>query len=236
MADFYKFISKVSTFEGGYQCFVDDNGNYTGGVKGKGNLVGTNHGIAAPTLSAWLGRTATVSDMKNLSLETAQLIFKKFFWDKIHADEIKFQGIAEFIFDWSLGSAYCFKEINRALNFLYGTKLPTTNIQPFTKVQINLINNASNPQKLLDTLKDYRIAWYERIVQADASQAKFLNSWKSRTMAVYNSWKGKITEVAAYVTSEVTNNPNTAIIVVASTATLFFLGKAIFFPSSKSNK
>ena len=111
---------------------------------------------------------------------------------------------------------------------MYGTTLPTTGIQPFGLSQIQLINGTSNPQKLLDTLKDYRLKWYENIVKADASQKMFLNSWKSRTMAVYNEWKGKITEIADYVVKEAVSNPGSTVVVVAVTATLFFLGRNLF--------
>ena len=56
-------------------------------------------GICAWELSAYLGRTATEEDMKNLSEETAGAIFKKNYWDKFRGDEIINQNIANDLFD-----------------------------------------------------------------------------------------------------------------------------------------
>lgn len=42
----------VSVEEGGYTDFTRDKGNWTSNVRGSGCLIGTNHGIAAPTLIA----------------------------------------------------------------------------------------------------------------------------------------------------------------------------------------
>ena len=234
MADFNSFISQIEDkFEGGYQNLRNDNGNWTGGKVGVGTLVGTNHGIAAPTLSQWLGRTATISDMKNLSKEDAKKIYKSLFWDRINADKIQNQGIAEFIFDWSLGSAYAYKEMNKALNYLYGTNFPTSGVKPIGDEQINVINSASDPNKLLDTLKTYRINWYNNIVKADPTQAQFLPSWTSRTMSMFNKWYGNLAKgietAAEEGVTEVKKIPKPIIIAgigVLAIAT-FFLIKAI---------
>lgn len=214
MADFYSFIDHIADkFEGDYQNIYNDNGNWTGGVVGKGTLVGTNHGIAAPTLSQWLGRTATVSDMKSLTKDEAKKIFKAYFWDKIKADKINNQGIAEFLFDWSLGSGYSYKEMNKALNFLYGTNFPTSGIQTFGEPQINVINSAKDQNKLLDTLKNYRLNWYQNIVKQDATQAKFLNSWTNRTMDIFNKWYGKFGQSVIATAKKIEKNPLPTIII-----------------------
>jgi len=233
MADFYSFIDHIADkFEGGYQNLVKDNGNYTGGVVGKGTLVGTNHGIAAPTLSQWLGRTATVSDMKSLTKDEAKKIFKAFFWDKIKADKINNQGIAEFLFDWSLGSGYAYKEMNKALNSLYGTNFPTSGIQPFGDAQINVINSAKDQNKLLDTLKNYRLNWYQNIVKQDASQSGFLTSWNNRTMDIFNKWYGKFGQNVIATTQKIKTNPIPSIVIT----TLLLVSIFAIYKTIKRNK
>lgn len=77
----------------------EDSGNWTGGKINSGVLIGSKWGIAAPTLSAFLGRIATADEMKNLSYEKASLIYKKNYWDKIKGGEINNQEEANSIYD-----------------------------------------------------------------------------------------------------------------------------------------
>ncbi|HVZ96426.1 MAG TPA: glycosyl hydrolase 108 family protein [Chitinophagaceae bacterium] len=99
MADFKQAYNKVAKVEEGYQCDPDDNGNWTGGKKGIGQLVGTKYGITAPEMHAFLHRVPTVEDMKNMSPATAEAIFKSNYWDVVRGDDINNQEEAERIFD-----------------------------------------------------------------------------------------------------------------------------------------
>lgn len=99
MADFKQAHAITVVSEGGYTDNPDDNGNWTGGKKGYGNLIGTNHGIAAFVLKAYLKRMPTVADMKNLTKETAELIYKLNYWNPLRGDEIQNQGKANILYD-----------------------------------------------------------------------------------------------------------------------------------------
>lgn len=85
--------------EGGYGDDPKDSGNWTSGRIGVGSLIGTKYGISAPILCVYLKRPATVSDMKNLSYETAGLIYKRNYWDKIKGDDINSQDVANSLYD-----------------------------------------------------------------------------------------------------------------------------------------
>lgn len=117
MADFKIAFRRTGIFEGGYTDDPNDNGNWTGGVKGRGALIGTNHGVSAPVLSEYLGRTATVSDMRTLSLEVTEKIFRRNYWDKIRGNEIINQDSANEIFDDAInaGVGAAIKKAQRAL-------------------------------------------------------------------------------------------------------------------------
>lgn len=99
MADFSISYNLTSKSEGGYTNHPDDNGNWTGGQKGVGTLVGTNLGISAPVLKDFLKRGIVVSDMKNLTKDVAMLIYKKNYWDRMRGDEILVQRVANIIYD-----------------------------------------------------------------------------------------------------------------------------------------
>ena len=117
MADFKIAFRRTGIFEGGYTDDPNDNGNWTGGVKGIGALIGTNHGVSAPVLSEYLGRTATVSDMRTLSLEVTEKIFRRNYWDKIRGNEIINQDSANEIFDDAInaGVGAAIRKAQRAL-------------------------------------------------------------------------------------------------------------------------
>ncbi len=72
-------ISSVFKAEGGYSTDKLDTGNYY-----NGKFVGTNHGISAPTLAAYLGRTPTVADMKGLDKQKAREIAKNQYFDRFN--------------------------------------------------------------------------------------------------------------------------------------------------------
>src|ERR1019366_1485431 len=99
MADLKKSLVKVLNFEGGYTADPDDNGNWTGGKKYSGVLVGTNYGITAPDLMAILHRVPTVDDMKNIPMPTVELIYRKSYWNIIKGDKIDSQAEADGIMD-----------------------------------------------------------------------------------------------------------------------------------------
>jgi lysozyme family protein len=102
MADFLTAFKRRLPIEGGWENDATDSGCWTLGDTlgaGHGVNIGTNMGVCAYELSAYLGRTATESDMKNLSSATAAAIFKKNYWDKFRGDEIINQNIANDIYD-----------------------------------------------------------------------------------------------------------------------------------------
>lgn len=83
----------------GYQILENDNGNWTGGKKGSGKLIGTIAGMTAPEIVEILGFIPTVDQVKNLSEEKIEAQFKKKYWDLIRGDEIRHQVKANVIYD-----------------------------------------------------------------------------------------------------------------------------------------
>jgi lysozyme family protein len=73
--------------EGGYQCLHEDDGNWTGGRIGAGELVGTNHGISAPVLAHWrLPMPTVAADMQELPIEGARAIAAALFGNPMQID------------------------------------------------------------------------------------------------------------------------------------------------------
>lgn len=179
-ADFKPAQELVKKSEGGYTNNPSDNGNWTGGVVGAGELIGTNWGISAPTLVAELkrlgGAKPTASTMKNLQYASAAAIYKRMFWDKIKGDDIKNQNIANTIYDayvnqsgWTrLMIADTLKNIGK----------PTDVKVPLKAEVVEVINSVS-PEEFYREFNKQRKKAYE-ITAARPNQGQFLKGWMNR--------------------------------------------------------
>ncbi len=157
MADFYKVVAPTLQFEGGYSNRADDPGNYctvwVNGRPTRGALVGTNHGIAAPTLQTYLGRCPSVAEMKALTKDTAIKIYKKLFWDNlINGDKIKDQFVAFMCFQAVIGAQANLRVLRASINKL-SSKQVATSPTPFNDYTIGIINSIS-PKKLFSQMWD----------------------------------------------------------------------------------
>lgn len=102
MADFITAYNNTAPNEGAYSNDPEDNGNWTGGLKNEGLLIGSNKGISAPVLSRFLKRVATVPDMKNISTDTAQTIYKNNYWDVLRGDQWNDQEKINHVYDTAI--------------------------------------------------------------------------------------------------------------------------------------
>ena len=80
MIGFDEVFARLIGHEGGFSDDPKDPGNWTGGRPGVGKLLGTKYGIAANTYPDL--------DIKALTLDQAKAIYRRDWWDKIHADQL----------------------------------------------------------------------------------------------------------------------------------------------------
>lgn len=160
MANFEIASVILKSKEGGYSYDKTDKGNYNNWNLNS-PFIGTNHGISAPTLSSYLGRPATINDMKNLSYATALKIYKKDYWDSIGGDNIKNQSIANLLFDGA---------VNQGVSGIKSVYKNQTN----EVLTADSVNNYSNQKQLFEKIQQGRInrysasdshydAWVERV-------------------------------------------------------------------------
>jgi lysozyme family protein len=168
MATFEKSQKIVGINEGGYQNDPEDDGNWY-----MGNLIGTNWGISAPTLGAFLGRVPTVGEMKNLMQSTAELILKQNYWTKNNFDKLKNQSVATMLYDGAVnhGVAGMRGLTEKALTIL---RHPMVYYQVFTPEGIEHMNSL-NQKDLFEALKTVRANRYK-----SSSQKKFIQGWLNR--------------------------------------------------------
>lgn len=175
MATFLKFIPLLLQLEGGYQKMSQDNGNYNS----LGQLVGTNKGISAPVYESWIGRPPTIEDMKNISDDTAKTIYKRNYWDKIKADLIYSQEVANIIADHGVnaGTGSAAKIIQRVLNEQFNKNLA---VDGAIGNQTILAINSVEPAPLQSAILAARERYYKSL-----NQPYFLQGWLNRLKPFY---------------------------------------------------
>lgn len=168
MATFEKSQKIVGITEGGYQNDPEDDGNWY-----MGQLIGTNWGIAAPTLAGFLGRTPTVAEMKNLSRATAELILKRNFWDKNNFDRLKNQSVATMLYDGCVNHGVAGMRVltEKALKNL---RHELIYYKVFTTEGIQLMNSLSQ-ENLFYALKAVRANRYKA-----SPKKKYIAGWLNR--------------------------------------------------------
>ena len=145
MADAKKLIPFILKWEGGFANHPNDKGG------------ATNKGITIATFRQYMGQDATVEQLKAMTDEQWETIFKKGFWFPFKGDYITNQSIANICVDWAWGS---------------GTR--------------TAIKNA-NSKKLFEKIKSARLAFVEAIVRRDPTQKVFLKGWRNRINSItYN--------------------------------------------------
>ena len=114
-----------------------------------------------------------VNDLKLITADDAASIAKTHYWDKLKADDIKNQSIAEFLVDfaYNCGVATAAKKIQECLGVIIDG-----NIGPKS---IKAINEADQKQ-LFNNLKTKRRNYYLGIVARKPLQFKFLKGWLRR--------------------------------------------------------
>lgn len=179
MADFNSILAKTLTFEGGYQNYAKDSANYNS----KRELIGTNRGISAIALEEYWRQTGvnkvpTVADIKAVTKELAEKVYKKLFWDRIKGDSIASYSVAWIIFD----SYIALGNLTRAkhgINKYYGTEKFPVNAKALTTEQIEMLNKA-DAKVLFEAIKDNEIQARKDIVKANPAKQEFLQGWLNR--------------------------------------------------------
>ncbi|MBD0726700.1 hypothetical protein B6A10_16130 [Flavobacterium sp. L1I52] len=203
---FNEIIKKVLKTEGG---FVNDPTD-PGGA--------TNKGVAWKTWEAYaksvLGKDPTLDNLRALTTNDANKIYKTMYWDKIRADEIVDGDIRFLLFDFYVNAPVSSIEtIQRTLNSL-GESITVDG--GFGTNTLEAINKYSNDIRLYNNFKNDRLSFYDLKVnesvnkylikkplatEADLlkyTKKKYENGWKNRV----NEFKNKTNENKTNVNCE----------------------------------
>lgn len=164
MADYKKLIPLIKKWEGGFANHPNDPGG------------ATNSGITLTTFRSVYGKSKTVQDLKNMTNEQWEYIFKTRFWDRWKADDIDNQAIANLVVDWVWTSGvYGIKYVQRILG--------VTDDGVVGKKTIAALNDYPSQKDLFGKIWARRKKYFDDIVKRNPSQKVFLKGWYNRINA-----------------------------------------------------
>jgi lysozyme family protein len=186
MADFDKAIKFINQNEGGYVNDPDDPGG------------ATKFGISLRFLKT-LGEYGDfdgdgdidVDDIKLMSQEDADGIYKRFWWDKYRYGLIKDQEVATKIFDFSInmGASRAHKisqeSVNLLPNFFQSANLPLIVDGILGDKTLSEINKAM-PERLMVAIMTSAASFYRSLVVKNPTFKKYIDGWIKRAYRRYN--------------------------------------------------
>jgi hypothetical protein len=133
----------------------------------------TRYGITQNTLSHFIGRTASVDEVRNISMATVTDIYRQLYWNPIKGDNIQDQRLATAIFDIAVlaGPSAAVRMAQAAVGAVVDGMMG-----PKTLAAIN----TCDADKALQSISLKACSYYTMIVLRDASQTKFLAGWQMR--------------------------------------------------------
>ena len=177
-ADFQKYFPRLISLEGV---------TFTVTQYDKGGA--TKYGITYDTFKLWCDgkvveippcdkdndQKVTVNDLRLTVLQDVKPIYQKYYWDKVKADEIQSQGIAELFVDLTINSGVGYKNCHiKALQEIVQVN-NDGKIGPKTLRAVN----TGNQKKIYNSLYKYRKNYYYKISHRK-HQSKFLRGWLYR--------------------------------------------------------
>ena len=163
-------ILDVLKHEGGYVNHKADRGG------------ATNYGITQATLSIWLGRPATIQDVKNLTKETAAKIYKKNYYYNPKIDLLP-DEIEPILFDVAVNSGPG-RAIRMLQQILFDKGYPVGAADGV--IGKNTIKysyswvGATGGDIAINTIVDYRVKFYKKLIANNPSQKVFEKGWMAR--------------------------------------------------------
>lgn len=126
-------------------------------------------------------------DLNRVTMGEIKPIYRVMFWNRVYADSIHNQGVAEMFVDFLVNSGMGYKNGNiKAIQKIVGVSqdgiIGRNTLQAINKMY---------PPSLFDKIFKYRQSFYKRLVRKDYQQKKFLTGWNNRINLIYKYCKNE---------------------------------------------
>lgn len=162
MADFNISLRKCLRWEGGYTDTLDD------------GYECTNSGITIATYQKVYGDDKDCSDLKKMTAQQRDYIYKTLYWDKIKGDELNCQPIADLLYNWAVGSGV--KSAVKHIQRLVGV----ADDGIMGNITLSAVNDYKDPHRLFDMLWEDRYQFFQNLCRRNPQRTKFLRGWINR--------------------------------------------------------
>lgn len=157
---------------------LKNEGGYTNHPADRGGP--TNKGITLKRLEEYLGRDdVTEEEVKNMSFETINIIYKKNYWDVLNLDQVLDQSIATALFDMGVlfGPGTALKICQSVLGINQTARMNSETLEA--------INNTTD-DKFIPLFADKIIERFNQIAANNPSQKVFLKGWTNRANRLHS--------------------------------------------------
>lgn len=160
MANIKKTMAFFKKWEGSFVNDPDDAGG------------ATNMGITIGTFRQHYGQDKTINDLKNMTDEQWEYIFRKGYWDKAKCDQIEDDRIALLVADmcWGSGTVTAIKKVQECLGCTVDGIVGNQTLAALNQQRHNYI---------FYKLWCMRYEWFHKIAQK-GNNKKYLKGWLNR--------------------------------------------------------
>jgi len=171
-------LPKTLIFEGGFSNHPADRGGPT------------NLGITLKTLCDFDAQydgldldedgDVDIDDLRMLDIESAAVIYKKYYWDKMRCDELP-SGVDFLTFDFAVNSGQrnSTRILQKAINRLSKKDIVVGVDGILGNNTLQWANNV-NPSLLVDAMLKERAIFYDKLIAQNPSQSVFRKGWFNR--------------------------------------------------------
>ena len=169
------FEDMIETWEGGFQAYAEDRGNWV-----NGRLIGTKYGVTPAALAAY-GQISpdqiTREDMLNLTLAEAANIGLAHYYAAPRFNRLPWNPVTAAVVDfgWMSGPVQAIKQLQREIGAADDGLIGPITVRCFEEWLID-----RSVEQCARLWARRRIGFYERICEIRPSNEKFLKGWKRR--------------------------------------------------------
>jgi lysozyme family protein len=145
----------------------------------------TKYGITLATLRAYRGAKATVRDVRNLTKEEAERIYKAAYWTPLKPDKLPV-GLLALVFDASIqsGVGRAVKQLQQVLNSTKIVAIAVDGVMGTNTIQaVRAVEARLGEDALQDMYADVRDSFFEHLAASGANFRKFVRGWRRRLRA-----------------------------------------------------